>query len=571
MGRTLLPAGPIPAIAIAIAINKKCAKCNCMRSDEEFFRNGGMWKTCNICSAKQYAYRKSKATVKTRTTNSSVKPGPIPIEQATDPANSQSAQYAQDLEMVQQQIEQIHFEQFSKQDPRMTVQYLLTEPHMYDPPPLELYARRQRLLQQTQQLGNPEALQTQSDRQSVFQQDTQTELFVQPIPSYFMDPNQDLNQGMLPNYELLDPNFHCNLGANGEEQFDFDLDLNIPGPGDQEFDFEACIANALDFDLQHLEARNDVESFGFEDIDVLDFDTVMQRVDSVLMGGPCSSESIFHSYSEPATDVDMVSDPFDGHDLFSVPFSQEVQVQEVNSVDLDAQCAEPFQAQRKAPTKRTRKPRKKSQLTCNKPPPISLQDYFATFDASADILRQPASPPPVETWSDKIEHHISELGHAIRLSALHKRWRNTRNRTKLLKEANVLVKLERDGLINPWGPLDDLMTLYDNGAEDILTTNGGHGAKLDWHAAKQVELGKQRLTNSLKYDLLEKANELTKQNVAALFELFVDAFGHEHTHYRIKLALNEQVRRMEGIVADDCKKRGVMRLKTDQWGAYTGC
>lgn len=219
--------------------------------------------------------------------------------------------------------------------------------------------------------------------------------------------NRGTNQGMLPNYELLDANFHCNFEANGEEQFDINW-LDALGPGEQALDFNECLENTLRLGLVYLQS-----DYGSDDMasDEFDLNPEMDRVYSMLFEVPDGliPSPIFDSYTETYGMGDVAMGSSDQTTL------QEDMYQTTDG-DLDIPRAASLVAQREARTKRVRKPRDKT-------PPLSLDGIFATFHSSEDILHQSNSPQHNQTGLDLVEQLISELGLALRLSGLHDRWR----------------------------------------------------------------------------------------------------------------------------------------------------
>lgn len=518
---------------------KKCSTCKRSALEETFFRKGKVWKTCNECSTKTHNRRKAESAYATALMYENLRlrirglciGEPIGLQNGRGEVQQRLAQMAERIEIERQHFEQQRQQQ---QDQRMTLEYLLAD-DLYDPAPLELYEQRRQFLHQAQQLNVQGSLQSPSNQQPVTYQNLQPELFQESFLTYPMDPNQGTNQGMLPDYEPLDPNLYFDFGADDEQQAGCSW-IDLTGPGDQEIHFEECLANALRADLQ---LDDGFQQSSFDELDEL-FDIGMNRADSMFTKGP-DDPFLTPDYTvEAASDVDMVD---------SVPIIAQEDVSESNAND--------GLGERKTPAKRVRKPR-------NKSPPFSLNEYFTDFNASADILRQPVSPDHDLTGAALNTHLISELVLAVRLAQMHRRWSKMKQ-IKWLKEVNVLVNLENKGTITPWGPLSDWLTLYELDMEDILDKYG-HDKNLDWQAKTEVKVDMKRFAISFKAELRRKANELIEQNMTALLKLFWEGSGLGER--MVKIELNKQLRFLEEAVVQDCQNNGVLRLKLGQWGTY---
>lgn len=514
--------------------NKTCSTCKHSASVEDFFRKGKVWKTCNECSAKTYNQRKAETAYAEIACNN------LDMGMAGLHIGQQQQQFNLMLQLMGANQNCFYQQQFENQctqqrDQRMTLEFLLADRDVYEPTPLEVYEQRRRSIHQTQQLYTPEILNSHSDQQSLTYQNSQLELSVQPFLTCPVDPNQ----GMLPDYGLLDLNPYCNFEANGDEQTGSSFDN--PDAGEKDLDFDECLANALLLGLIDLQGGNGAEQ-PISNEPNFDLDMDIMRSDSMFQDEP-DALHLSHSYAEAPgeNDINMVG---------SIPIMQG---------DTSSSISGVLQGQHQGPSKRVRKPRTEA-------PSFSLNMYFADFSTSEDILRQPLSPDYTLSGAALVKHLISELGLAMRLSELHRRWNYNQKLANWFKEVDLLDRLEERGILTPWGPLSDWLVLYQNGMEELLDRYG-HGSNIDWQAERKVRADKVHLSKVLKANLREEYLQLIRVNTEALFKLFIDVIGQQDLN-KLKIALDKQIRLMKAAVTEDCKQNGVLRLKTGPNGTY---
>ncbi|KAF9695378.1 hypothetical protein EKO04_006537 [Ascochyta lentis] len=508
---------------------KKCSSCRHSAPKEEFIRKEGKeWKTCNSCSEKGSKHRKMLADDMNANLGQLMKGLKIEQPMGQDLAQLQSQQLAEQHWFEQQQSEQQQFQtQFQQRDQRMTIDYLLNDPVLHEPVSSQLHEQQQWLMNQTQQLYNVQSMQTQSIQDQFCRQNQESELSLQPFEAFPLE----LNMGMPPQSQLWDANSCSNFGTNGAEQVDYNFN-DFRAPGDPELDFEERLANALHAELSIM---NDIEQSAFGE---LDLDNRIGQVDSMF---PMETDLKYQLLSD---DCNAMTD--------------------TNTIDSNLVAAQghilqptagEFEAQPQAATKRARKP---------KPAPFSLDKVFAYFDASQDILRQPSVPSHDLTGAALTMHLITELGMAVRLSQLRRRWSHMKQRA-FLKEVELLTKLENEDSIMPWGPLSDLLTMFEIGLEDILDRYG-HNKNLDWKTENKVKADVQRFARAFKTGMSQKALEIIKLNTEALLKLFIDASDYPES--KVKAELNRQLRSLNEAVVKNCKDTGVLRLKMGTRGSY---
>lgn len=536
MNRHLMPDGPRP-----------CSQCRVERTVEEYLRKDKIWRTCNECSFKAAALRKAETAHATAATEAM----DMHIAQRIARLNINKQQqfatmlHQQDFELYhQQQVEQQWLAE--QWDPRITLNHILFDQEAYEPAPLELHEQRRRLTHQTQQLYDPENLFSQIE-----------------------NTNQGIdggtNQGMLLDCGVSNPNFHCHLdaSANAEQsnvgcnysRFGSDSDIDYPfefhwTPEVQEIDLDQCLVNALaaGFPALHgpgLSYNEDMPQLTpLRDLGTLELPIDYppeyysfggaERVDSMLLDDPNNSYMPSNTEIPHMMEVNMLST-----DPWLVPSEA------FNTV------AGVAQAQPEVPAKPARKPRKKSAA-------VNLDAYFADFDPSQDILRQPTSPKRDLTGEPLAKQLISEIGLAIRLSELHQRWRKLAM-DKWFKEVATIDRLEVHQLITPWGPLSNWFTFYQIEVEP-LGERYGDGSNLDWQMRLKLRAEQKLIMKSLKEQLGKTALELFQDNTKALFEVLVELTGEKDSHLMTK-ALNKHIRDMKAKVARDCLGDKVLYLQ----------
>jgi hypothetical protein len=186
--------------------------------------------------------------------------------------------------------------------------------------------------------------------------------------------------------------------------------------------------------------------------------------------------------------------------------------------------------------------------------PFTLDPYFADFNPSEDLLRQPPSPNHNLTGNDLAKHQVRELGLALRLSLLPSHWHNTRH-NNWYKEIEKLDQLEESGRITAWGPLSDWLVMYENGLENILETYP-IGTELNPTVAYKVRAAKAALFKSLRESIRDEAERLLQENKEALLMFFVERSGRAQG--TVKLALDRQLRRMKNAIEQDCALHGIL-------------
>lgn len=186
--------------------------------------------------------------------------------------------------------------------------------------------------------------------------------------------------------------------------------------------------------------------------------------------------------------------------------------------------------------------------------PFNLDPYFADFNPSEDLLRQPASPKHDLTGEDLAKHQICELGLALRLSLLPKHWHGTKQ-TNWYKQIEKLDCLEESGQITAWGPLSDWLVMYENGLESILEAYP-IGTELNPKMAYKVRAAKAALFRSLRESMRDEAQRLFLENKEALLKFFVERSGQAQES--VRLALDRQVRRMKNAIEQDCAVHGIL-------------
>ncbi|KAH6644733.1 hypothetical protein C7974DRAFT_440272 [Boeremia exigua] len=431
------------------------------------------------------------------------------------------------LALQQQEHDQHQQWQFEQQwqqqrNPRVTLNYLLADPAIYEPSPLEVCEQRRRLQHQTKELYNLESLQL-PGRMPVTYQNPQPELFMEPFLTYPVDPSQGMSQDMLPDYELIDPNFYCNLGspANGLQA---DYSWTDSGPSIQEATQEADFSGS---------------NYGNQLVDDDAFD---------LLGDSIPSVQYDHDLSDAMViDVADVNPP---DTLQNFITAEAQQTQQEPAIEVQPQ----------APAARVRQPRAKT-------PSFSLDAFFQDFNASDDILRQPALPNHDLTGEALAKQLISELGLAFRLTELHRRW-NKNKVNDWFKEVDLLDRLEGKKAIVPWGPLSDWLVMYQNELETILDRYGDV-SNIDWQTERKVRADKYTLTKSLTSDLRDEAQRLIEVNKESLLELLVELTGQDGSE--VKFVLDKKLRLVKAAVVNDCAVNGILALRVGPHGVYVDC
>lgn len=186
------------------------------------------------------------------------------------------------------------------------------------------------------------------------------------------------------------------------------------------------------------------------------------------------------------------------------------------------------------------------------PQKLTLHSFFADFNPSDDLLRQP-SPKHDLTGEALMKHHISKLGLAIRLSALTCHWHNMKHNI-WYKEVNNLDRLEESGKITAWGPLSDWLVLFQNGLEDILEAYP-LGTELNYQVAYKVRGRKAGLLKSLREQLRAEAERLFQEHKDALFNFFLELTGQPEQ--QVKYALDKEAQLMRRAIKQDCAINGI--------------
>ncbi|KAF1364583.1 hypothetical protein EJ07DRAFT_151841 [Lizonia empirigonia] len=509
-------------------LNKRCSNCRNSAPEEGFFRRGKVWKTCNECANKASNRRKAEYD------NLRQRMEGLSIEQRQVPPMPEH------IHLGRRQLQQQFGLQEQLPDQRMTVEYLLNDPDPYEPTPLELHEQRRRRISHTQQFFESESLQVPPEQQLLHHQDLEPELFAQPSPSVPVHPSLET----LPQYEMLDPNIYSHFGIDGEENLHSSWS-DIPGLDDQELDFDECLANALQGDMQRGQGYGQPSlEFEYADNGILQADSLFPM--DLMNDRQVRYEPLPNGF-DATMDVNMAN--------FDQAAAQENGPQ-ITAGDVQALCEASFLSGNQIPD---REPH--PELA-----PYSLHHIFTDFNASEDILRQPATPIHAQdlTGEALAKHLISEFGLAVRLSEMYRRWRLMKQ-AKFLKEVNVLVSLEAKDTITPWGPLSDWLTLYETELEEILDQYG-ENKTLDWKMKRELQLCKKRLERKIKTALRLSALELIDQNTDALLKLFLE--GSKHPERKVKTELKRQLRIVQTEIARDCADNGVLRLKMGPVGAY---
>lgn len=476
-------------------LNKKCSNCRISAPEEGFSRRDKVWKTCNECANKATNRRKAEYdNLRQRMEGLSIGQRQLPP-------------MPEHIHLGRRQLQQSGLQE-QLPDQRMTVEYLLNDPDPYEPTPLELHEQRRRL--------------------------------AQPSPSLPVHPNLET----LPPYEMLDPNIYSPFGTGGDENL-YSSWPDIPGLDDQELNFDECLANALQGDMQPG------QGYGQPSLEFEYADNGFLQADSLF---PMDLMNDRHFRYEP------LPDGFDAMmDVNMANFDQAAAQENgprVTAEDVQALCEAAFLSSNQIPD---REPH--PELA-----PYSLDHIFTGFNASEDILRQPVTSIHAQnlTGETLAKHLISEFGLAVRLSEVYRRWRPMKQ-AKFLKEVNVLVSLEAKNAITPWGPLSDWLTLYETCLEEILD-HYGENKTLDWKIKRELQLCKKRMERKIKTSLRLLALELIDRNTDALLKLILE--GSKHPECKVKTALKRQLRSVQTAIARDCAENGVLRLKMGSVGAY---
>ncbi|KAJ8108336.1 hypothetical protein OPT61_g8245 [Boeremia exigua] len=509
-------------------LHKTCSSCKRTHPEGMFFRKDKVWKTCNFCS-----YSRPK-----KETAFAYAEYDILNQRMAALGISQQQQF--ELMIRQQEFErhqQYQFEQRLHQpDRRMTLDYLLADPNVYEPSPLEIYEQQRRLKHQAQEAFALQSLQS-SNQQPVT---CHPELF----PTYPQETYQGMNQGMLSNHDLLDHNIYYNLeGPTNEAQAGHSWD--DPGflaqePAAEELEFETFLANALLGDIADMQLRESLKQSQFDGSFVnCNVNEGLNPMASEIQGYPYSSTQYWGEASDMMY-IDTVS---------TGPVTMQ------NNFTAAQGAGIPVQFQSTVGSSRQHK----------KLPPFSLDAFFTGFSASDDILRQ-YTPPRYDLSGEALARQlVSEVGLAIRFSALYRYWSKMKQ-PEWFQQVEVVDKLEQKKLIEPWGPLSDWLVLYEIELEDILD-HCWDVTTLDWQKDYKLRALKYRMFKLLRREMRIEAGQLLNAKVAALFKLLAELTGQ--TDERIlKNALNKQLRLMKAGIANDCAVNGILNLKTGAQATY---
>lgn len=498
--------------------HKTCTGCRRPYLMEMFFRRGSIWKSCNACSEARTNKRRQE-TLDAGTTSEAMIYQRMAALQLSQHQQYELMTQQQAFEYQQQQTFEMYYYQREqrRQDPRMNLDYLLADPAVYAPSPLEIYEQQRRMAQYTQE--------------------QQSELLAHELQAYPIDQHQAIgqgaNQGMLQDRESFDPNTNsCESFdplTNGEQINLIWTELS------RDSNFEVNLANAVQAELFEMACSSKTSSTS-EELYNLDteFADLYYRKDSVIASGFDGESYMLQATTPVDVDMEMVGG-------VSVPAE--------NFLDL---TAEDVQAHLRAPTKSGRKTQKKSA-------PLCLAPYFEQFNAAVDLLNQPDLPCHDLVGEALLTQLISELSLSFRLAELHRLYCSNamRKSNRFWQEVGRLDKLEKDGKCVPWGPLSDWLVLFENAKEELLDTYDG--VDHDWKMENKMRGHMILLARTLKSDLINMTNLRTEACKEGLLKLFVEYTGREEAV--VKTALAKQVRLVKAGVIQDCKSNGILQAE----------
>ncbi|KAJ4376610.1 hypothetical protein N0V86_006724 [Didymella sp. IMI 355093] len=213
------------------------------------------------------------------------------------------------------------------------------------------------------------------------------------------------------------------------------------------------------------------------------------------------------------------------------------------SLDYTTNTIPPFpQAQFEVSAKPARKPRKKL-------PIVDIDAYFADFDASEDILQQPTSSKHNLEGEALAKHLVHEIGLAARLVESQEPLLKTRSTSTFFKALKEMTDEERRGLITPWSPLSDWLTLFEIEYEDLLARYGIDTTissidKLEWQTKNKCKAEHVGLMKATKNDLANEGRILIQKNAKALLRTLVELTGQSDVHL-VAVALKKKFREMK--------------------------
>ena len=204
------------------------------------------------------------------------------------------------------------------------------------------------------------------------------------------------------------------------------------------------------------------------------------------------------------------------------------------------------------------------------PEPLSLSEFFGSFRATQDLLRQPESSEHGLTGEALVAHLISEYGLSVRLEALFRRWsgHDGTGHGKLhhfYQELYAIHQMEVKQQCTPWTPLSGWLVIYEQ-EFSVFAESYELFAKESWQAKRQYQARKLRLSKQLKIDLRDTFTEQMESTEQELRKVLVELTGRSERE--VKQALQVELQAVARKVRNDCLNNGILFMDKDRFGKY---
>lgn len=204
------------------------------------------------------------------------------------------------------------------------------------------------------------------------------------------------------------------------------------------------------------------------------------------------------------------------------------------------------------------------------PEPLSLSEFFGSFRATQDLLRQPESSEHGLTGEALVTHLISEYGLSVRLEALFRRWsgHDGTGHGKLhhfYQELYAIHQMEVKQQCTPWTPLSGWLVIYEQ-EFTVFAESYELFAQESWQAKRKYQARKLRLSKQLKIDLRDTFTEQMESTEQELCKALVELTGR--TEREVKHALQVELRAVARKVKNDCLNKGILFMDMDRFGKY---